>query len=99
MNALAGRLAKLESEYEGLITRRAGKDGPRTDLLGGRTASVNKVRSSLSPDEALIEYLVMPDRVLMFDDGRIVEEGPPEQVLKAPTHPRTRQFLRAVLER
>jgi polar amino acid transport system ATP-binding protein len=39
------------------------------------------------------------DRVLMFDHGRIVEQGPPAQVLKAPTNPRTRQFLRAVLER
>ena len=39
------------------------------------------------------------DRVLMFDHGQIVEEGPPAQVLKAPQNPRTRQFLRAVLER
>ena len=39
------------------------------------------------------------DRVLMFDEGRIVEQGPPEQVLKDPENPRTRQFLRAVLER
>ena len=39
------------------------------------------------------------DRVLMFDQGRIVEEGPPAQVLKTPQNPRTRQFLRAVLER
>jgi polar amino acid transport system ATP-binding protein len=39
------------------------------------------------------------DRVLMFDAGKIVEQGPPDQVLKAPEHPRTRQFLRAILER
>ncbi|MBL8838697.1 MAG: ectoine/hydroxyectoine ABC transporter ATP-binding protein EhuA [Alphaproteobacteria bacterium] len=39
------------------------------------------------------------DRVLMFDAGRIVEDGPPAQVLKDPTHPRTRQFLRAIIER
>jgi polar amino acid transport system ATP-binding protein len=39
------------------------------------------------------------DRVLMFDGGKIVEEGPPGQVLENPRHPRTRQFLRAVLER
>jgi ABC-type histidine transport system ATPase subunit len=37
--------------------------------------------------------------VLMFDEGTIIEEGPPAQVLKAPQNPRTRQFLRAVLER
>ena len=39
------------------------------------------------------------DRVLMFDAGKVVEEGAPAQVLKAPTHARTRQFLRAILER
>jgi ABC-type polar amino acid transport system ATPase subunit len=39
------------------------------------------------------------DRVLMFDAGRIIEEGPPQQVLKDPSNPRTRQFLRAILER
>jgi polar amino acid transport system ATP-binding protein len=39
------------------------------------------------------------DRVLMFDRGRIIEQGPPEAVLKAPQHTRTRQFLRAILER
>jgi len=39
------------------------------------------------------------DRVLMLDTGKIVEDGPPSQVLKNPDNPRTRQFLRAVLER
>jgi polar amino acid transport system ATP-binding protein len=39
------------------------------------------------------------DRVLMFDEGVIVEDGPPAQVLKNPLHARTRRFLRAILER
>jgi len=39
------------------------------------------------------------DRVLMFDSGGIIEEGPPEQVLRDPYQVRTRQFLRAILER
>jgi polar amino acid transport system ATP-binding protein len=39
------------------------------------------------------------NRVLMFDSGKIVEAGDPHQVLKAPTHARTQQFLRAILER
>jgi polar amino acid transport system ATP-binding protein len=39
------------------------------------------------------------DRVLMFDAGKIVEDGPPNQVLKDPQNARTRQFLRAILER
>jgi polar amino acid transport system ATP-binding protein len=39
------------------------------------------------------------DRVLMFDQGRIVEEGPPGKLLTEPEQPRTREFLRAVLDR
>ncbi|HWE88255.1 MAG TPA: ectoine/hydroxyectoine ABC transporter ATP-binding protein EhuA [Pseudonocardiaceae bacterium] len=39
------------------------------------------------------------DRVLMFDKGQIVEEGPPEKLLTDPDQPRTREFLRAVIER
>jgi polar amino acid transport system ATP-binding protein len=39
------------------------------------------------------------DRVLMFDQGRIVEEAPPEKLFSDPEQPRTREFLRAVLDR
>ncbi len=39
------------------------------------------------------------DRVIMFDQGEIVEQGSPDTVLRDPQSPRTRQFLRAVLER
>lgn len=38
-------------------------------------------------------------RVLFFDGGRIVEEGPPEKMFSCPENPRTREFLRRVLER
>ncbi|RKS68456.1 polar amino acid transport system ATP-binding protein [Motilibacter peucedani] len=37
------------------------------------------------------------DTVVFLDDGRIVEQGPPAQVLDRPQHQRTRDFLRAVL--
>ncbi len=40
----------------------------------------------------------MADRVLMFDQGRIIEEGPPAQVLRDPQHPRSQSFLKAVLD-
>ena len=39
------------------------------------------------------------DRVMMFDAGRVVEEGPPESLFGEPGHERTRSFLRAVLDR
>ncbi|MGH3469068.1 MAG: ATP-binding cassette domain-containing protein, partial [Thermocrispum sp.] len=38
------------------------------------------------------------DRVVMFDHGSSVEDGPPRQVLRDPHNVRTRQFLKAVLE-
>ena len=37
------------------------------------------------------------DRVIFMDGGRIVEEGPPDQVLVDPKHPRTRAFLNRVI--
>jgi polar amino acid transport system ATP-binding protein len=37
------------------------------------------------------------DRVLMMDDGRIIEEGTPEHFFQAPREERTRQFLAAIL--
>lgn len=38
------------------------------------------------------------DHVAFLDGGVIVEDGPPAQVLANPTEPRTRQFLRRVLD-
>ncbi len=38
------------------------------------------------------------DHVAFLDGGVIVEEGAPGQVLRAPREPRTRQFLRRVLD-
>ncbi len=37
------------------------------------------------------------DRVVFMEGGRIVEQGPPEQLFSNPTDPRTREFLRKVL--
>ena len=37
------------------------------------------------------------DRIVFIDGGRILDEGPPEQVLIDPEHPRTREFLAKVL--
>jgi polar amino acid transport system ATP-binding protein len=38
------------------------------------------------------------DRVVFMADGCAVEQGPPEHVLRAPQHERTRRFLKAILE-
>src|SRR4051812_28636944 len=37
------------------------------------------------------------DRVMMFDKGKIVEQGPPSQIFDAPEHRRTQNFLSAIL--
>jgi polar amino acid transport system ATP-binding protein len=37
------------------------------------------------------------DTVAFMDEGRVIEAGPPEEVLERPTHPRTREFLARVL--
>jgi len=37
------------------------------------------------------------DRVIFMDDGKIVEEGKPEEVFKSPRHERTKQFLKQII--
>ncbi len=37
------------------------------------------------------------DRVIVLADGRLIEDGPPEQVIDRPSSPRTQRFLRSVL--
>jgi len=38
------------------------------------------------------------DRVIMMDEGRIIEEGPPEKIFTNPDTERTRKFLRQILK-
>ncbi len=38
------------------------------------------------------------DRAIVMDKGRIIEEGSPDIVFTEPSNPRTREFLRSVLE-
>jgi polar amino acid transport system ATP-binding protein len=37
------------------------------------------------------------DRLIVMDEGMIIEEGTPEQVLSVPTSAKTREFLARVL--
>jgi polar amino acid transport system ATP-binding protein len=36
-------------------------------------------------------------RVCFLDEGRILEQGPPERIFTSPEHPRTRQFLQRII--
>ena len=38
------------------------------------------------------------DRICFIHEGRVLESGPPEQLLREPVEERTRQFLRRVIE-
>ena len=38
-------------------------------------------------------------RAIFLDGGKILEEGPPQQIFENPSHPRTREFLARVLDR
>jgi polar amino acid transport system ATP-binding protein len=37
-------------------------------------------------------------RVVFLDEGRILEEGPPERIFSAPSEPRTREFLQRIID-
>lgn len=39
------------------------------------------------------------DRVVMFDQGRVVEDSPPQEMFTSPREERTQAFLSAVLDR
>ena len=41
----------------------------------------------------------LSSRVLFMDGGLIVEDGPPQQLFVSPQQPRTREFLRRILEK
>jgi len=38
------------------------------------------------------------DRICFLDDGLILEQGPPEELLSTPREPRTQQFLQRIIE-
>jgi CHAT domain-containing protein/tetratricopeptide (TPR) repeat protein len=63
---LARRLQEARGEYEALVSRARAKDQGATALLGGSGSSAEDIRRALRPGEVLLEYLVTPDRVLIF---------------------------------
>jgi CHAT domain-containing protein/tetratricopeptide (TPR) repeat protein len=66
LNALSERLAQLESEYEGLASRTSRDNRVRSRILGTAHADLSQVTTSLEPNEAIVEYMVTPERVLVF---------------------------------
>jgi CHAT domain-containing protein/tetratricopeptide (TPR) repeat protein len=63
---LMSRVERARAEYEALLVR-AGREQPRAAaLLGVTSTTVGQVQRALEPGEALLEYLVAPDRVVLF---------------------------------
>jgi polar amino acid transport system ATP-binding protein len=63
----------------------------RLVATGGMTMLIVTHEMSFARDVA--------DRVVFVDHGRVLEDGDPRQVLSDPREPRTREFLRMILER
>lgn len=81
-------------------------DEPTSALDPELVGEVLNVIGRLSEEHDLTMLLVthemrfareISDRVMFFDQGRIVEEGPPKQIFTAPSQERTREFLRTTL--
>ena len=81
-------------------------DEPTSALDPEMISEVRDVMQSLARDTGMTMICVthemgfaraVADRMVFFDQGVIVEEGPPQQIFEAPTQERTRQFLSQIL--
>ena len=81
-------------------------DEPTSALDPELTGEVLNVMKSLATDLHMTMMVVthemgfareVADRMCFFHEGVILEQGPPEQMVSAPTCPETKRFLDAVL--
>jgi len=81
-------------------------DEPTSSLDPRRTAEVLAVMTDLAADGQTMVVVThamtfarrAAKHVHVFHEGRVVESGPPEQVLEDPREPSTREFLRLTAE-
>lgn len=81
-------------------------DEPTSALDPEMVGEVLSVMKTLAQDDGMTMIVVthemgfareVADRVIFFDQGKILESGPPADVFGAPAQPRTQQFLASVL--
>jgi general L-amino acid transport system ATP-binding protein len=81
-------------------------DEPTSALDPEMISEVLDVMKSLAADHGITMLCVthemgfaraVANRMVFFDHGQIVEEGPPSQIFEAPQHERTRRFLSQIL--
>lgn len=64
------------------------------DLLGELQARLDTALLFISHDLDVVQHV--SDRVLVFREGRLIEEGEPQQIFARPVHPYTRSLVSAV---
>jgi len=64
--SLAAQLASARAEFEALAIRVAQQQPRAAALFGAEPAQASAIRPALDRDEALVEYLVTADRLLIF---------------------------------
>nr|WP_202805806.1 amino acid ABC transporter ATP-binding protein [Bifidobacterium ruminantium] len=81
-------------------------DEPTSALDPEMTIEVLNVMQHLASESGTTMIIVtheiefarkVADRIVIMADGQIIEQGTPEEVLDAPNHPRTREFLAKVV--
>lgn len=81
-------------------------DEPTSALDPEMISEVLDVMRSLATDKGMTMICVthemgfaraVANRMVFFDHGQIVEQGPPSQIFEAPEHERTRRFLSQIL--
>jgi general L-amino acid transport system ATP-binding protein len=81
-------------------------DEPTSALDPEMISEVLDVMKALAADHGMTMICVthemgfaraVADRMVFFDDGLIVEQGPPSQIFEAPEHERTKRFLSQIL--
>jgi general L-amino acid transport system ATP-binding protein len=81
-------------------------DEPTSALDPEMISEVLDVMQSLARDAGMTMICIthemgfaraVADRMVFFDEGVIVEQGPPQQIFEAPQHDRTKRFLSQIL--
>jgi general L-amino acid transport system ATP-binding protein len=81
-------------------------DEPTSALDPEMINEVLEVMRSLAADQGMTMICVshemgfaraVANRMVLFDEGVIVEQGPPRQIFEAPEHERTKRFLSQIL--
>lgn len=63
---LAGELDSARAAYEALMVRVAQEQPRASGVLRARSAGTGDIRARLEPDEALLDYLVTSDQLIVF---------------------------------